>query len=224
VVDHTTGAPIANASVLLLNEGGQVLKMTIADADGAYSTRVPSPGRYAIRVDAPGYNTHDEPPFAALAGRVVELDFSLVSYVELAPVRVEAESVPFAPGPLQGFYERKERGRGIFITREQIEMRGGNRFTDILRMTPGVEVVALGGTLSTIRIKGTARLGGCAPQLWVDNVHWGTVDLDGDGPDRELIPTGIEAIEVHRPSTVPIEFASFDMSCGAVVVWTKRAP
>ena len=66
--------------------------------------------------------------------------------------------------------------------------------------------------------------GDCAPLLWVDNVRWGSVDLDGEGPDRELFPIDIEGIEVYRPSAVPMEFSGFDSACGAVVVWTKRAP
>jgi hypothetical protein len=60
--------------------------------------------------------------------------------------------------------------------------------------------------------------------LWVDNVRWGTVDLDGEGPDRELYRSDLAGIEVYRPSSVPIELSAFDISCGVVVVWTKRAP
>jgi hypothetical protein len=225
VTDRTTGAPIASASVTLLNPAGQVQKMAITRPDGTYSLKPPSPGSYTFRVDAPGYNTHNEQQFAALAGRRLEIDMSLVSYVELPAVTVTADSVPFAPGPLEGFYERKERGRGQFITREEIDMMAVNRFTDLLRMTPSVDVVSLGGTQYTIRIKGAGRIGGdCAPQLWVDNVRWGTVDLEGEGPDRAIYPSEIAAIEVYRPSAVPIDFAAFDLSCGVVVVWTKRAP
>jgi hypothetical protein len=225
VVDRTTGAPVVGASVLLLDQAGQTRKMTITDATGAYNIEAPNPGGYTFRVDAAGYDTHNEPQFAVLAGRILELEIRLWGLTELEPVAVVAESLPFAPGPLGGFYERMDRGRGQYITRRQIEEMGVFRFTDILRMTPTVDVVARGGTQSTIRIKGTGRLGrDCPPLLYVDDVRWGTVDLDGDGPDRELYPSEVEAIEVYRPSAVPIEFSGFDTSCGVVVVWTKRAP
>jgi len=225
VVDRSTREPIVGASVILLEPDGRVRKMAITDDTGTYSITAPSPGRYTLRVDAPGYNTHNEQQFAVLAGRRLEIDMSLISYVELPAVTVTADSVPFAPGPLEGFYERKEMGRGVFITRDEIETMGVPRFTDLLRMRPSVEVVATGGSQYTIRIKGTMRIGGdCPPQLWVDNVRWGTVDLDGYGPDRSIFPSEIEAIEVYRPSAVPIDFAAFDLSCGAVVVWTRRAP
>jgi hypothetical protein len=225
VVDRTTGVPIVGASMLLLDGAGQVRKMAITDATGSYSIEAPEPGAYSFRVDAAGYRTHNEPQFAVLAGRILELEIRLWGLTELEPVTVTAESLPFSPGPLGGFYERMELGRGQFVTKRQIEAMGVNRFTDILRTTPSVDVVPTGGTNYTIRIKGTERAGrDCPPTLWVDNVRWGTVDLDGQGPDRELFPIDVEGIEVYRPSAVPIDFTGFDSECGVVVVWTKRAP
>ena len=226
VVNRTTGIAVPGASMLLLDETGQVRKMAITDATGAYSVEVPDPGNYTFRIDAPGYGTHNEPQFAVLAGRILELEIRLWDLTELAPVVVTAESTRFAPGPLEGFYDRLEHGRGAFVTREQIELMGVNRFTDILRMTPSVNVVPMRGSNSyTIRIKGTGRVGrDCPPLLWVDDVRWGRIDLDGEGPDRELFPSDIEGIEVYRPSAIPIDFSGFDTSCGAVVVWTRRAP
>jgi hypothetical protein len=211
--------------MILLDEAGVLRKMAITDATGSYNIEAPSPGGYTFRVDATGYNTHNEPQFAVLAGRILELEIRLWGLTELQPVTVVAESLPFAPGPLEGFYERKERGRGYFVTREQIEMRGAHRFTDILRGAPGIDVVPLAGSSHyTIRIKGLVRATrDCSPVLFVDNAKWGPIDI-GEGPDRELFPSDIEAIEVYRPSAVPIEFSTIDAVCGAVVVWTKRAP
>ncbi len=224
VVNRNTGVAVPGASMLLLNDAGQIQKMALTDATGVYSVVAPSPGNYTFRVDAPGYNTHNEPQFAVLAGRILELEIRLWDLTELAPVVVTAESTTFAPGPLEGFYERMDRGRGHFVTREQIEMRGSHRFTDILRGAPGINVVPLGRSSHyTIRIKGLLRATrDCPPVLWVDNVRWGPIDL-GEGPDRELFPHELEAIEVYRPSAVPIEFSTSQASCGAVVVWTKRA-
>jgi len=225
VVNRSTGVGVVGASMLLVNEAGQVQKMAITDVNGEYSIVAPEPGTYTFRVDAPGYNRHDEPPFAVLPGRILELEIRLWDLTELEPVVVTAESTRFAPGPLEGFHERMEQGRGYFVTREQIEMRGAHRFTDILRGAPGINVIPLAGSsYYTIRIKGVLRATrDCPPVLYVDNVKWGAIDI-GDGPDRELFPHEIEAIEVYRPSAVPIDFSTIDADCGAVVVWTKRAP
>ena len=42
------------------------------------------------------------------------------------------------------------------------------------------------------------------------------------GPDRALVPSELEGIELYTPMQVPPEFATSDSSCGVVVVWTKR--
>lgn len=224
VTDHQTGQGVADATVLLLNEDGAIRNMSLTDATGAYSIVAPGTGRYSLRVDAAGYNTLNGDVFLVPAGRTLDVDLEIWSLTELEPVVVEAEEEPFAPGPLAGFYERMEGARGEFLSREDIEMKGATRFTEILRLVPGVAIVPLRGSQYTVRMKGTTRLAGdCPPELWVDNTRWGSIDI-GDGPDRELFPSDIEGIEVYTPSRVPAEFASGNSMCGAIVVWTKRAP
>lgn len=214
-----------DAAILLLDDGGVVRKMVLTDSAGSYHMDVPTPGRYSLRVDAAGFNTTDVDPFLARAGRTLELDVDIWSLTELEPVVVTAEEQPFAPGPLQGFYARMELGRGQFITRTDIEATGAARFTEVLRLVPGVTVVPHRGSQQyTVRFKGIARMSGdCPPVLWVDDVRWGSIDF-GDGPDRELFPSEIQGIELYTPSTIPAEYATGDSMCGVIVVWTKRAP
>jgi hypothetical protein len=199
--------------------------MALTGPDGSYSIIAPGPGTYSIRVDAAGYNTLNGEPFLAPAGRMLEIGLEIWSLTELAPVVVEAEAQPFAPGPVQGFYERMEVGRGEFLSREDIEQKGATRFTEVLRLVRGVTIVPIRGSPHyTVRMKGAARLAGdCPPVLWVDDVRWGSIDIGG-GPDRELFPHDIEGIEIYTPSSVPADFATGNSMCGVVVVWTKRAP
>jgi hypothetical protein len=42
----------------------------------------------------------------------------------------------------RGFYERKQRAPGVFLTRAEIEKRGPVRVTDLFRGTPGATVVS----------------------------------------------------------------------------------
>jgi len=225
VKDHQTGRGVPDATIMLLNETGIVRNMALTDSAGSYRLDVPSPGRYSLRVDAAGFNTANVDPFLARAGRTLDLDIDIWSLTELEPVVVTAQERPFAPGPLEGFYERLERGRGQFITREEIEQKGATRFTEIFRLEPGVTVVPLGRSQHyTVRFKGIARMGGdCPPVLWVDDARWGSIDY-GDGPDRQLFPSEIQGIEIYTPSTVPAAYATGDSMCGVIVVWTKRAP
>ena len=223
VVNQKDDRPVASAAVALVTQAGTVRRMTITDSEGDYSLSVPGAGIYSLRVDAAGFNTLNGIQFRVRQGQNLSFDLRLWELTELAPVVVEAEREPFAPGPLEGFYERQRVGRGHFLTREDLEKQGSSRFTDVLRLVPGVEIVPLRSSY-TVRMKNVARItGDCPPVLWVDNVRWGSVDLDG-GPDRELFPSDIEGIEIYTPSQVPPEFTSTDALCGVLVVWTKRGP
>ena len=222
ILDQTTRRPVGSASVLLLNKTGVVRTMTLSDTAGFYAVSAPGSGTYSLRVDAAGYNTLNALPFDIDLGQTLQMDLLIWDLTKLAPVVVTAEAKPFAPGPLEGFYQRKERAMGQFLTREDIEQKGGTRFTDILRLVPGVDVVPLRGSPHyTARLKSAPR--GCPPELWVDNVRWGSIDIGG-GPDREFFPSDLEGIEIYTPATVPAEFAVGNSLCGVIVVWTKRAP
>ncbi len=225
VTDHQTGVAVASATVMLLSDAGIVRDMGLTGPDGSYSLDAPGAGRYSLRVDAAGYNTLNRDAFLVAAGRTIEMNVAIWSLTELEPVVVTGERETFAPGPLEGFYERLKVGRGRFLTREDIEQKGATRFTDVLRLEPGVVIVPLSGSSGyTVRMKGVARIGGdCPPELWVDNARWGSMDI-GDGPDRHLFPYDIEAIEFYTPSNVPADFASGNSMCGTVVVWTRRGP
>jgi len=198
-------------------------KVSITDSKGAYSLTPNEPGIYSLRVDAVGFNTLNGIQFRARPGQSIEFDLRIWKLTEMAPVIVEAERDPFAPGPLEGFYERQKRGRGHFITRKEIENQGSLRFTELLRLTPGVRIIPLGNAY-TVRFKNVARIGGdCIPAMWVDNVNWGPIDLDG-GPDPALYPSDLEGIELYGPTQVPLEFATPNSVCGVVAVWTRRGP
>ena len=120
VIDETTESAIIGASVLLLSDDGEVRMGTISADSGSYTVRAPGPGIYKFRVDAPGYNTYNSPAFRVWEAQTVEMDLRLWSVAVLPAVTVTAEET-LAPGPLEGFYARRENGRGLFLTREEIE-------------------------------------------------------------------------------------------------------
>ena len=221
IVDHASGVPVPEASLVLLDQDGKVKRIGIADSAGFYSIRTPRPGTYSFRVDAQGYNTLNALPFMIKKGQSLQFKLQLWTFTELPAVVVTADSAPYAPGPLRGFYDRVERGMGHFVTRKDIEKRAVTQITSLLRLVAGVRIVKSpqSGAGWTVRIKGSP----CPPSLWVDNAKWGSVDTF-EGMDRELFPHDLEGIEIYRPSEVPIEFSDMDSGCGVIVVWTRRGP
>ncbi len=63
----------------------------------------------------------------------------------------------------------------------------------------------------------------CPPVLYVNGRWWGPVDGIGiDGPDYELPPRLMLAVEIYQRSEVPPEFdTGRDSQCGVIVVWKK---
>lgn len=118
----------------------------------------------------------------------------------------------------RNFEERRARGLGQFITREEILERGSSRLSDILRLKRGVNVVR------GDRVRFTAYSGGnrgtvCQPDIWLDGRRSQGMEIN------ELVATTVEAIELYPYlSTVPIEFQSLGANttpCGTIVVWTR---
>ena len=142
------------------------------------------------------------------------LTLSLVA-TELAGVLVEDEAMDRSHRFLAGFWERKARGFGSFITRDDIVKRDTREFTDLVRMMPSVRVTTNNGR-QFIAFRGAN--GDCPPQYFVDGIR-----IEQGSPD-EFNPDDVEAIELYPgAATTPPQFARsmFARTCGAIVIWTR---
>jgi hypothetical protein len=126
----------------------------------------------------------------------------------------------------QGFDQRRARGIGTFVTREQIDARNTTVPSDLFRTLPQVRLVRAGSGMgvrfpSTQTIRSTNGRGGssmCVPMIWLDGQKVPGMEVD------DLRATDIEAIELYRgAATTPPQFAAAGLvQCGAIVVWTRR--
>jgi hypothetical protein len=137
---------------------------------------------------------------------------------QLEGVSVTASRHPF----FQGFEQRKARGIGTFITREQIDSRHTTTTSDLFRTVPMARLVRAGNGMG-IRFPQqlTANRRSptyCTPLIWVDGQQAPGMEID------DIIATDIHAIEIYRgPSTTPAQFVTTNSApCGTVVVWTRR--
>jgi hypothetical protein len=114
----------------------------------------------------------------------------------------------------------------VFLDPEEIERRKPLNTTDLFRNISGVRVIMLGGVRGNdIRIT-RGEDPNCPPRVYIDRVivRTGGRQETADTPLDALIPpTNLYAIEIYRsPSEIPTEFAGNYVTCGVVLIWTKR--
>ncbi|HEV7994290.1 MAG TPA: TonB-dependent receptor plug domain-containing protein [Gemmatimonadaceae bacterium] len=115
---------------------------------------------------------------------------------------------------LADFWARKAKGFGRFITRDDIEARGGMHFVDLMRAAPGVTIQNVRGRQEVRFSRNGMR--DCPPQYWVDGIP-----IERGSAD-EFYPDNVEAVELYSgPATTPPRFSTRTMSCGTIVVWTR---
>ena len=217
VVRDSGGQPIAGVEVWL--RGSDLYTHTAAN--GGFRLAGAPPGASRMTVRRMGYEptTFD---IELRSGLVDSLVVSLTTVpTTLAGVSVEEARMTRSKRLLPGFWERKARGFGHYLTREEIEASDSRDFTDILRMTPGVSVVTVNGRRSLRFGRSMGQRGDCPPQYWVDGMR-----IENGTPD-DFRPSDVEALEVYAgPSTIPAQFAARSLqigqrTCGAIVVWTR---
>jgi hypothetical protein len=151
-------------------------------------------------------------------GRIDSLVVTLNAVATALPgVVVEDEAMTRSKQLLAGFWERRSRGFGSFVTREEIAQRNTSHFVDLVRRINSTSIVNLNGR-QTIRFKRSQNSRDCPPQYWLDGMR-----IESATPD-EFNPEDIEAIEVYAGlATIPVQFApKFNAyTCGAIVIWTR---
>jgi hypothetical protein len=205
------GEPLANARVRLFGSDHE----TTTDEVGAFSLAGLPPGSHTLEARALGYlPMHiavDLFPGRRAHASVTMSDFPTV----IDTVRIRASRGRPSTTP-PGFDARRRVGYGTFLDAEQIEQRGPQQFSDLLRAVRGVFVTSTGVTGSTISMEGNNTLTACQPLLVIDGEH---VPLNGMNIN-DLIPTTVvTAVEIYpRRLEAPPEFQTLD--CGSIVVWT----
>lgn len=144
---------------------------------------------------------------------IVQMDAAATTTLPGVAVR---ETFATRAGAIRGFEERRERGLGQFVTRDEIVDRGSQKLTDILRSKKGVMIVR--GRLRFAAFVGSRSVN-CQPNVFLDGTRAPGMEVD------EIAAQSIEAIELYpNLSTIPIEFQTIGQSttpCGTIAIWTR---
>lgn len=207
IVDRTTGAPLTGATVVLVGTPAA----TIADAAGRFTHRDLAPGTYLLSARAIGYMAGAW-VIVLNAGEELDRTFPLEAAYELAPIEVEG----VADRRLAEFEARRQKGRGHFVTVDEIRASGANRLSDVLRTTPGVRLICRASGCLVRMVRAPRE---CSPDYVVD----GHPASNSTSPELSLI--GVIGIEIYRTlSETPMQFLRTDNRCGTVVIWTRSGP
>jgi hypothetical protein len=191
------------------------------DSAGVASVAPVAVGERVVRVSRIGYRAAElrlDVPAEGASARVRLAP----APIELAGIVVQRPIGERRGLRITGFYERRSRGLGAFLTRAELDRVPGRRLTDVLRTTTGIRIVAGNrGEQRVVSSRGaTSPLGGaqCYMTIYLDN---SVLDRAGGGLDL-LSVDEVEAIEVYRgPSELAVEYRHDGSPCGIVQVWTR---
>lgn len=214
IVEAETGRPLAGASVTLLGIAGR----DVTDAEGRFILYDVPAGRQRILV---AYRGHEAPerPIRLAAERHTDVRIALAVSADLEPR--DEDVVPLPPlgveidgsapaGKLRPFHERREVGRGSYITQDEIVERDPSQMTDMLREVAGIRVSgssSFGSAVSTVR--------GCGLEVFIDGMPAPGFRVD------DMPPQDVAGVEIYLgPSETPVQFRHSG-ECGALIIWTR---
>ena len=213
VVRDTAGAPVAYADVA--GAAGRVL----SDTMGRFLLENVPPGRVVLQVRRIGYRAASWSGTAG-GGERLTAELTLVPI----PRDLEAVVVEASGGQarrMRGFYQRRQRNGGHFLTRDDIAPHDDSRLTDLLRArVPGVSLTSSGPGPTRLRLRNQR----CAPMVWIDGASTPAAEFDVD----VIQPFTVAAIEVYPgTATTPAEFRTSvgrDNCGGTIVIWSRMGP
>lgn len=172
-------------------------------------------GRYVVVTRHLGFDTRRD-TLRVPSDRSVRIRIPLAAApVEVRPIEVNVQVDWLAR---EGFYDRRSKGFGKFITPEELDRRAAWSLTEALKTVPGVkEVQSCRGSFCHESLVMTSSMTqtGCDVTYYMDgNVLHGSVQ-----PDNISVES-VAAIEIYRGiSETPAQFYG---RCGSVVIWSKR--
>ncbi len=235
VRDDSTGRPLPGVEVLLSGTA----HTTVTNAAGRYVLAGLPAGNHQAIFRIVGYLPARVTVLLS-AGDTLRVNQVLVpSTVVLDPIEVTGEPDVGLAG--RGFHERMKMGFGRFYEPEELRTLEHVKVSDLLRRKGGVEISQVGFNGIMVAMNPNSRdVHGklnCLMSVYLD----GRLITPGkrlDNPDphfswerdatdlRSFVNVSdLDAVEVYRSAAgIPIEFGGATGQCGALILWTRRAP
>jgi TonB-dependent starch-binding outer membrane protein SusC len=220
VVDSLSRNPVAGATVEVGENG---LRQT-TDSSGRFIAAEVPLGRQVLRVRHIGYEETID-TIEVEAGEHGERRLTLRRLpTELSETIVAGRAVRY-PAFFEAAYKRASRGRGFFITREEIEASSTSDYQSLLNKVPGVSANDRGVTFQRCQA-GLEAVSDPSIKPKLQVLIDGRIAARGDASSiydvlRSVNPHSIQLMEIYPSvASIPAEFLSD--ACAVIVIWTKR--
>jgi hypothetical protein len=211
VVDARSLTPIPGAVVALKGGGRPPISV---DSMGRFVQTGLASGSHRLEARAIGYVVGSWMIVLVEGDTVRDLRLALHQREYVLPA-VEATADAVSPDrDLREFERRRASGRGVFITRDELEQERPATLADILRTVPGVTTTCERTAGCYIRMLRAPR--GCRAEVFVDGFP-ATLSTPPNTLAGDMV-----AVEVYRSlGETPTEFLRLNNSCGVVAIWTR---
>ncbi|HYH81530.1 MAG TPA: carboxypeptidase regulatory-like domain-containing protein [Longimicrobium sp.] len=219
VVEQGAQKPVAGAQVELLAAG----RSGVADSAGVARLHAVAAGPVYLEVRKLGYaSVRFALTLAANDTVAVEVELRQAP-VQLAGIVATAEYRRRLTE--SGFYARRRRGIGGFLSREEFGTRGYGRFSDVVRRMPSVllSITRDGRAVVSPKHSVFAAIGRkCNTAVYLDG-RLLRYNPETDNLDQLIPYSDIEAVETYSAAETPGQYITIDTAgCGALLVWTRN--
>ena len=215
--EKSTHDPISNGVVMIL-DNKNLYDLYVTDKLGQFHFEDIPLSKFYMRTYRYGYVDIDVGPFS------FKNNDTLLVHFEVEPEPIETDSVMIEAERADdylnnvGFYERKEKDLGFYITEQDIQKQSAHHMADLLRTLPGMSVFTKGEQAYSYHVYSSRYLNYTTElHIFVDGI------LTNQGILDVLSPTQIRAVEVYPSSiSAPAEYAGTWRSGGIILIWTKH--
>jgi len=231
ILDSTSGQPLAGIHVIALDARDVTVGSAVTGLSGSFMFHLPAAGDYRIRAIRIGYASRITEPIGVDTRFETSIQVVLLpNPVPLDTLTVVAENVPAEKRipwlADDGFYDRRRKGFGYFLTHEEIEKKHPLVVADLLKGMAGVEVHCSGPFSCAITMAGSSSMflgKPCAPRVVLDGAVVSVGGSRGSGSVNWFQVTSLEAIEVYPSAAgMPVQYAGYMSPCGAILLWSRR--
>ncbi len=231
IYEINSKTPVDNVRIFLLNDS-LIADLEVSDPLGAFIFDNVRVDPFYIKTMRYSYVDIKAGPFSFDKKDTLRLHIELESKpIEYEPVTKIEEGIDPQLERV-GFYERKNKGAGYFLTKEDFSSQSLTHVSDIFSMFPGL-VIGNDGTRSSMV---SARYQNMSIQthkitmnIYIDGakVNMDFKEVEGFYKPLELNiidPENIKAVEVYPSSaSAPMQYGGLSSSTGGVVlIWTGR--